>query len=74
MSLSTRPINDLIRIAYSGGGFVLDATNIQTNDLIRIANAASNKSAKVVFTGITSRSTEDLIRIGSAGKGSVQFI
>ncbi len=68
-----RPVDDLIRIAAAGGGFRLNASMKLTEDLIRIAAAASNKSAKMVFLGLNTRTTDDLIRIATAGKGCVLF-
>lgn len=66
--------DDLIRIAFAGGGFTLKASTRSTDDLIRIAHAASSKGARVTFAGLRARSTDDFIRIGAAGKGSVDFI
>jgi DNA replication protein len=42
-----------------------------TDDLVRIAAAASNKGVRVTFTGLKLKSTDDLFRIGAAGKGCV---
>lgn len=65
--------NFLIQLASSGGGFELDATGYQVETLIRIAAAASNKGAQIRlhFAGLD---TNDLLRIASAGSGSVVFI
>jgi hypothetical protein len=71
MAIDDRTTDDLIRIAASGGGFMLAASRRTTDDLIRIAAAGSTKGARLTFTGIGHRTTDDLIRIGAAGKGCV---
>jgi hypothetical protein len=68
-----RPIEDAIRVAEVGGGFTMDASMKRTDDLVRIATAASNNSARVTFTGLETRQTADLVRIAVAGKGAVCF-
>jgi DNA replication protein len=68
-----RPIEDVIRVASAGGGFAMEARVKQTNDLVRIASAASKSGARVIFRGLDVRPVEDLIRIASAGKGTVIF-
>ena len=69
----TRLIDDLVRIAAAGGGFKLDASTRRADDLVRIAAAASTKGAKIIFTGLKTRTTEELVRIGAAGKGSGEY-
>lgn len=44
-----------------------------TNDLIRIANAASNGSGKIILNNASKCMTNDLIRIANAGKENVIF-
>jgi hypothetical protein len=68
-----RTTDDLIRIAAAGGGFIIESTGRSVNDLIRIAAAGSTHSARIVIRNAGRLSTEDMIRIGAAGKGSVQF-
>ncbi|MGA2227541.1 MAG: hypothetical protein ABSH41_24160 [Syntrophobacteraceae bacterium] len=68
-----RAIDDLVRIAVAGGGFRPDASVKQSSDLVRIAEAASKSGAKVIFTGLATRTTDDLAQIGKAGKGCVFF-
>jgi serine/threonine protein kinase len=58
--MKTRRVDDLIRIAAAGGGFSMDASTGHTDDLIRIAAAASGKGL-IIFRGMNSRSTDDLI-------------
>ena len=73
MTLSNRTTDELVRIASTGGGFRLDTSGRQTEDLIRIATAAKSSSATVIFAGMGMRNTADLIKIGEAGKGCVIF-
>ena len=44
-----------------------------TDQLVRIASASSNSSAKIIITNINSKTTDQLVRIASAGKGNVIF-
>jgi DNA replication protein len=71
--MNQRPTDDLIRIANSGGGMILNASTMMTSDLIRIANAASGSGARITIAEIGTRPTGDLIRIANAGKGCVAF-
>jgi hypothetical protein len=68
-----RTTDDLIRIAASGAGFILDAKARLTDDLIRIAHAGAAKGSRLLFRGVASRLTDDLIKIGQAGQGCVTF-
>src|SRR5689334_905040 len=49
MTLSNRTTDELVRIAHTGGGFRLDTSGRQTEDLIRIATAARTNNATVIF-------------------------
>ena len=49
----------------------MDAGNRTTDDLIRIAAAAGR--APIHLRGMNHFSTDDLIKIGAAGKGTVVF-
>lgn len=71
MAFETRTTDDLARIAAAGGGFHLNGATRTTDDLARIAAAASQKGARVTFSGLGTRSTDDLARIGAAGQGCV---
>ena len=73
MSLEKMPIEDLIRIANAGGGFRLDATHRSLDELMQIATAAKTGGATVIFSGMSTYYTDDLIRIATAGQGSVIF-
>ena len=73
MSFGKMPVNDLIRIAHAGGGFRLDTTHRYPDELMQIAAAAKTGGATVIFSGMSVHYTDDLIRIATAGKGSVIF-
>lgn len=73
MSFNTKLTNDLIKIATAGGGFRLDAKTRLTDELVQLAAAAKTGGATVIFSGTGMFSTQDLIRIGAAGKGAVIF-
>lgn len=66
--------NDLVRIASAGGGFNLSCATVSTDDLIRIAAAASILKPTLTFTEAESKPIQDLVRIAAAGKGCVQFV
>ena len=68
-----KSVDDLIRIAYSGGGLHLDASRYSTEDLIRIAHASSDKGARLHLVNTDTKSTDDLIRIAYTGKGCASF-
>ncbi len=65
--------NDLVRIAAAGGGFHVKAGTKPVNDLVTIAAAASRNGARIVVSNSAHLPTDDLARIGAAGKGSVIF-
>ena len=66
-------VNDLSRIAAAGGGFSLNAKSVTTNDIARIAAAASKTGARITITSAGSMPVNDLARIAAAGKGVVVF-
>lgn len=73
MSFESRSTEDLMRIASTGGGYVLDAAARSTEDLLRISFAAKQGGARLILRGMESRPTNDLMRIGAAGGGAIQF-
>jgi hypothetical protein len=73
MSFETITTDELIRIADAGLGFTLRATSKPIEDLIRIANAAKNKGAKITFSELSSLSDDDLKRIHMASDGNILF-
>jgi DNA replication protein len=68
-----KSLDELIHIAAAGGGFTIEAGTFPSDDLVRIAAAAAGTGAQIVIHGVTGRSTEDLVRIAGAGRGSVRF-
>jgi hypothetical protein len=70
---ANRVVEDLMRIAGAGGGLVLDGSLFHTNDLMRIAGAASLRGARLELHGMSVRTTEELMQIAGAGKGAVVF-
>jgi hypothetical protein len=44
-----------------------------TEDLVRIAEAAGRQRARVIFTGLTNRSIDELCRIAVQGQSCVEF-
>jgi hypothetical protein len=66
-------LDDLVQLVTVGGGIDTDATARSTDDLIRIAEAASARRPKVIFRGLKVRPIDDLIKIAAAGKGCVVF-
>ena len=73
MGLGKMPVDDLIRIVNAGGGFRLDATHRYPDELMQIATAAKTGGATVIFYGMSAYYTDDLMRIATAGMGSVIF-
>ena len=73
MRFETIATDELIRIAHAGLGFKLSANSKSLDDLIRIADAAKDKGAKITFTGLTSLSDYDIKRIELVSAGHVLF-
>ncbi|MDO5518153.1 MAG: hypothetical protein Q4F66_11395 [Clostridium sp.] len=63
---------DLIRIVNAGGELIIDSKQYSANDLIKIANAISEKN-HITLKNSEYFSTNDLIRIANAGKGNIIF-
>ncbi|WOH55295.1 hypothetical protein [Bradyrhizobium sp. BWC-3-1] len=68
-----RSVEELMRIASAGGGFRLDAHHRSTEDLMKIAYCSKASGARITFTNMAHRQTNDLIRIASSGAGNVSF-
>ena len=64
---------DLVRIVEAGAGLRLNSGDCAREDLVHLAEIASRKNVQIIITGSDKCSTEDLIRIASAGKGSIMF-
>jgi DNA replication protein len=68
-----RTTDDLVRIAYAGGGFTIDAKNYTTNELVRISAAASKHGSRIHILNANRNTTDELVRIAAASKGCVTF-
>jgi hypothetical protein len=68
-----RSIEELIKIARAGGGFRLDASHCTTDDVIKVAEVAGECGAELHITRICGKSTDELVKIASAGRGRVFF-
>ncbi len=66
-----RTTADLMTIVAAGGGIIIDAKTKTTSDLIEIVSAAVRSGTTVIFTGLGSKTTSDLMGIGSTGKNHV---
>jgi len=72
-SIDKRSKDELIKIAVAGGGFVLDAESKAQEDLVAIAGAASHEGATLVLRNASRKTTDDMVEIAFASKGSVIF-
>lgn len=71
--MATLTTDSLVRIASAGGGLIVDARGKSTDNLIRIAAAASISGAKITIKYYDGIMTDNLVRIAAAGKGCVVF-
>ena len=67
-------VDEMEALARAGGGFQVSASFKSTDDLERIAMAAAQGNARIIIVGMESRPMADMIRIATAGRGSVQFL
>ncbi len=65
--------DELVRIAFAGGGFTIDASKYTTDELVRIAYAASNLKNRIHILNANVKTTDKLVRIAYASKGCVTF-
>jgi hypothetical protein len=68
-----RSIEELIKSAEAGGGFTMDASTCSTEDVLRVAKVAGECGAELRISRICGKTTEDLIRIATVGRGRVFF-
>lgn len=68
-----RSIEELIKIAEAGGGFSMDASHCTTEEVVRVARVAGECGAELRISRICGKTTDDLVKIASAGKGHVFF-
>lgn len=69
----TRPIDQLIQIAAAGGGMTVDANTQDLGNLVRLAAAARDHSARIHIVNAARFDTQALVQIAVAGKGAVTF-
>ena len=68
-----RSIDELIKIARAGGGFTMDASLCTTEDVLRVARVAGEFGADLRISRISGKTTDDLVKIATVGKGHVFF-
>lgn len=68
-----KTVGELVRIAHEGGGFELSAPGRTTDEIVRVAAAASLSGAQIRISSVRGRTVDKLVRIAFAGKGSVDF-
>lgn len=73
MGFNMKKTDELVQIASAGGGLVLEAGRRTTDELIKIAAAARQAGAIIVFKNMALRKTAALVKIAAAGKGKVIF-
>jgi uncharacterized protein (UPF0303 family) len=71
--IDLRSKDDLVKIAVTGGGFVLDAQSKPQEDLVAIAGATSHEGATLILRNVSQKTTDELVEIAFASKGSVIF-
>lgn len=69
----SKTISDLEQIVSVGGGIIIDAKGRITKDLIKIASFAAESRATVVIKNASPKTTNELMQIGAAGRGTVMF-
>ncbi len=63
---------DLMKIAASGGGFSISASNYTVEELMNIAVSASTFTSRIIIREPNLK-VEDLMKIAVSGKGAVFF-
>ena len=67
MIIETGSTEELVKRAAVGDGFRVEAGHRPTDDLVRIAFAASLQGSRVTFFGLNPRPLHDLLKIVAAG-------
>lgn len=73
MSLKSKLISDLVKIAAAGGGMRLDIGSKLTSDLVKIAEATKQGGGMLFLQGANKKLVSDLVQIAAAGGGHVVF-
>ena len=73
MSLKSKLVSDLVKIAAAGGGMRLDIGGKLTSDLVEIAAATKQGGGFLFLQGASSKLVTDLVKIALAGGGHVVF-
>ncbi len=68
-----RSIDDLVKILLAGGGLVLDAGKMSTDDLLKLADASVESDESVTLRNVSDKSTEELANIATQGEGNIVF-
>ena len=77
MNFDAFSFDDLLRLASRGAGLEINAGPWTADQLARLASAAAGGRAHLRIKGLGAvgiRPIDDLLRIASAGKGSVFFV
>ncbi len=68
-----RPVDDLVRVVAAGGGITVASAARSTADLVKISAAGGGRARiRVVMT--RNLTTEEMIEVAAAGRGSVEFL
>lgn len=67
MTLVTGSTEEWVKRAAVGGGLRVEAGQRPTDELVRIASAASSGGGQVIFLGLNPRPLHDLLKIVAAG-------
>ena len=68
-----RSSDQILKIVTSGGGVIIDASGRMTDQLIRIAAAAAATGAVVIIKNTKNMMSDSMVKIATAGRGSVIF-
>jgi hypothetical protein len=71
--MTTQSIDDLVQIARNGGGLDLEAGNLSRDQLVHLAQNASEK-ATIILHGLNGRPTDELVHIVRNSVGRVIFV
>lgn len=61
-----RTTDDLVRIVTAGAGLILDADTKSTEELTKIARAATESEAMLIIRNVGNKTTDELVEIAGA--------